>query len=146
MQLTLGYGHGEQTVELKKNNLLGVLTANEMAHRRTGSEAVEYALAHPIGAPTLEQLVKPGQKIAIIASDISRPVPSYEILPAIVDRLLNAGCQADDITVVFALGFHRKHTDDGQRQDHAQGIDQPPAAQTHDLDQRLSLLFHAPHL
>lgn len=115
MQLQFGYGNGEQTVQLQEQNLLGVLTANEMTHLRTGPAAVEYALDHPIGAAPLEQLVKPGQKIAIIASDISRPVPSYEILPAIVSRLLSAGCQAEDITVVFALGSHRKHTEAEKR-------------------------------
>lgn len=115
MQLQFGYGNGEQTVQLQEQNLLGVLTANEMTHLRTGPAAVEYALDHPIGVAPLEQLVKPGQKIAIIASDISRPVPSYEILPAIVSRLLSAGCQAEDITVVFALGSHRKHTEAEKR-------------------------------
>ena len=115
MQLVFGYGHGQQTVEVNEKNLLGVLTANEMVHLRTGAEAVEYALDHPIGAAPLEQLVKPGQKIAIVASDISRPVPSHEILPAIADRLLKAGCRAEDITVVFALGSHRRHTEEEKR-------------------------------
>ncbi len=115
MRLTFGYGSGEQVVTLDEKNLLGVLTANKMEHLRTGVEAVEHALDNPIGAAPLEALVKPGQKIAIIASDISRPVPSYEILPSIVDRLLAAGCQCQDITVVFALGSHRCHTEEEMR-------------------------------
>ena len=52
-----------------------------------------------------------GQKIAIVASDISRPVPSYEILPEILKELFAAGCKAEVITVVFALDSHRKHTE-----------------------------------
>jgi len=111
MKLTFGYGKGDQIVEVPDKNLLGVLTANEMTHAHTGPAAVRYALDHPIGKPVLCQCVKPGQKIAIIASDISRPVPSYEILPAILEELFAAGCKAEDITVVFALGSHRKHTD-----------------------------------
>ncbi|MBE6621698.1 MAG: nickel-dependent lactate racemase, partial [Ruminococcaceae bacterium] len=82
-----------------------------MVHARTGSEAVAYALDNPIGAPKLRTLVRPGQKITIIASDISRPVPSYEMLPEILKELFAAGCKAEDITVVFALGSHRKHTE-----------------------------------
>lgn len=116
MRLTFGYGTTEQAVTLNEKNLLDVLTANEMVHLRTGADAVEYAMDHPIGAAPLELCVKPGQKIAIIASDISRPVPSYEILPSIVSRLLGAGCQAEDITVVFALGSHRPHTEAEKRQ------------------------------
>ena len=111
MRLSFGYGRTEQVVELNEKNLLAVLTANEMEHRHKGVEAVEFALEHPIGAAPLETLVQPGQKIAIIASDISRPVPSWQILPAILKRLEAAGCQKEDITVVFALGSHRKHTE-----------------------------------
>ena len=103
MRLDFGYGTGIQTVEIPDENLLGVLTANEIPHERGGEAAVQYALAHPIGAKPLRELVKPRQKIAIIASDISRPVPSYEILPAILDELTAAGCRDGDITVVFAL-------------------------------------------
>lgn len=122
MYLAFGYGHGQQTVQIPDKNVLEVLTANEMAHARTGTEAVEYALDNPIGAAPLGQLAKPGQKIAIIASDISRPVPSYQILPSIVERLLAAGCKKEDITVVFALGSHRKHTEEEMRRLAGDGI------------------------
>ena len=111
MQINFGYGTQEQTVTVPDEQLLGVLTANEMEHTRTGPEAVTYALDNPIGAPTLRTLVRPGQKIAVVASDISRPVPSYEILPEILKELFAAGCKSEDITVVFALGSHRKHTE-----------------------------------
>ncbi len=115
MELKFGYGKTEQTVNIPDKNLLGVLVSNEMEHKRLGVEAVEYALQNPIGAAALGSLVKAGQKIAIIASDISRPVPSYEILPSILEELFSAGCKAEDITVVFALGSHRNHTEEEMR-------------------------------
>ena len=80
MRLEFGYGPGVQIVEVPDQNIMDVLYANQMEHSLHGEAAVRYALAHPIGAPRLRKLAKPGQKIAIIASDISRPVPSYEIL------------------------------------------------------------------
>ena len=76
MKLEFGYGAGVQTVELPEKNLIGVLESNPMQHERTGPDAVQDALAHPIGAPRLRALAKPGQKIAIIASDISRRQPA----------------------------------------------------------------------
>lgn len=112
MKLEFGYGNGIQTVTVPDKNVMGVLVSNEMTHERCGEAAVRYALAEPIGAPTLRTLAKLGQKIAIIASDISRPVPSYEILPAILDELAAAGCRREDVTIVFALGSHRHHTEE----------------------------------
>lgn len=116
MELEFGYGSGTQVVSVPEKNLMGVLVSNPMTHLRRGEEAVRWALAHPIGAPLLRTLAKAGQKIAIVASDISRPVPSYELLPAILDELSAAGCRDEDITVVFALGSHRKHTEAEKRQ------------------------------
>ncbi len=110
MILEFGYGSGVQTAEVPEANLLAELRANTMEHPRQGVDAVVYALKHPIGLPQLSALVKPGQKIAIITSDISRPLPSYEVLPPVLDELNAAGVSNEDITVVFALGSHRKHT------------------------------------
>lgn len=115
MQLEFGYGTGTQTVSLPDKNVVDVLLSNPMTHEHLGADAVRCALEHPIGAPRLRELAKPGQKIAIVASDISRPVPSWDILPAILDELSAAGCRDEDITVVFALGSHRHHTDEERR-------------------------------
>lgn len=111
MKLEFGYGTDVQHVVLPASNLIDVLISNPIAHARTGEDAVKYALKHPIGASPLSELVKPGMRIAIIVSDISRPVPSYQILPGILDELFKVGCCHKDITVVFALGSHRQHTD-----------------------------------
>ncbi len=110
MELSFGYGAGTQSVSLEEQNLLAVLRAEPMDHARRGVEAVHYALKNPIGAPRLSALVKPGQRIAIVTSDISRPLPSYEVLPSVLEELTLAGVSMEDVTVVFALGSHRKHT------------------------------------
>ena len=111
MILEFGYGNTVQKVEVPAGNLLAYLQANPMAHTRHGQEAVRYALENPIGAPKLETLVKPGMKIAIVTSDISRPLPSYDMLPPVLESLQKAGIPTEDITVVFALGSHRNHTE-----------------------------------
>ena len=71
-----------------------------------------YALEHPIGKERLSSYDLAGKKIAIVTSDISRPLPSYRILPALLDELAKAGAKEEDITVVLALGSHRKHTEE----------------------------------
>ena len=115
MELRFGYWNREEIVNVPEKNLIGVLTANEMEHAHPGEAAVRYALENPIGAPRLNTLAKPGQKIAIIISDISRPVPSWQLLPSILEELFSAGCKAEDITVVSALGSHRPHTEEEMR-------------------------------
>ena len=112
MRMEFGYGKGTQVVEIPDKNLMAVLTANEMEHERRGAEAVDYALAHPIGAPRLREVAKKGQKVAVITSDISRPLPSFDVLPSVIRELNEAGVPDENITVVFALGSHRHHTEE----------------------------------
>ena len=115
MKLSFGFGNGVQEVEVPDKNLMAVLMANEMEHERRGEDAVRYALAHPIGKGLLRDEVHPGEKIAIITSDISRPLPSYDVVPAVLDELEAAGIPDEDITVVFGLGSHRKQTEEEMR-------------------------------
>lgn len=110
MKLEFGYGQGVQTVEVNEKNLIDVLVSNPMEHERRGQDAVRFSLMHPVGSPRLSSLAKPGQKIVIITSDISRPLPSYDVIPSVLEELKAAGVRYSDVTVVFGLGSHRKHT------------------------------------
>ncbi|MBE6981865.1 MAG: nickel-dependent lactate racemase [Ruminococcaceae bacterium] len=112
MKLEFGYGKGVQTVQVPEGNLLAVLQSNPLQHERFGAEAVAYALENPIGAPRLRETVQKGQRIAIITSDISRPLPSYDVIPGVLAELYAGGVAPEDITVVFALGSHRLHTEE----------------------------------
>ena len=115
MKLEFGYGKGIQTVEVPDKNLMAVLVSNEIDHERRGADAVDHAFEHPIGAPKLSEMVRPGMKVSIITSDISRPLPSYDVLPSVLRELNEAGVPDDDITVVFALGSHRHQTEEESR-------------------------------
>ena len=112
MKLEFGYGKGVQEVLLDEKNLMDVLVSNEIEHKYRDEEAVRFALANPIGKNRLSTYDLKGKKIAIVTSDISRPLPSYRILPALLDELAQAGAKEEDITVVLALGSHRKHTEE----------------------------------
>ena len=115
MKLEFGFGTGVQTVELPESNLMGVLMANDVPKGRMNEEEVVHALANPIGTPRLREIVKPGEKIAVVTSDITRPVPTWRIMPALLDELYAAGARPEDITLVFALGSHRPHTPEEQK-------------------------------
>ncbi len=112
MRLELGYGSGTQGLEVPDANLLGVLVPNEIEATLTGEAAVRQALQNPIGTPRLSGIVQPGEKIVLITSDITRPMPTYKVMPALLDELYSAGVKKEDLTLVFALGSHRPHTPD----------------------------------
>ncbi len=115
MELSFGFGAGTQKVQVPDENLMGVLHANEVELGLTGEAEVRRALSQPIGSPRLKEIVHPGEKIAIVTSDITRPMPTYKVMPALLDELYAAGVAREDITLVFALGSHRKHTDEERK-------------------------------
>ncbi|MDO4371191.1 MAG: nickel-dependent lactate racemase [Clostridia bacterium] len=115
MKFELGFGSGVQALNVPDQNMMGVLTPNPVAHDLMNEDEVLRALRNPIGSPRLSEIVKPGEKIAIVTSDITRPMPTYRVMPALLDELYAAGIRAEDITLVFALGSHRKMTDEERR-------------------------------
>ena len=115
MELEFGLGTGTQKVSVPDQNLLGVLRANEVEPGLTGEDEVRRALAEPIGSPRLRDIVKPGEKIAVISSDVTRPMPTWKVMPALLDELYAAGVQKEDVTLVFALGSHRKQSEEEKR-------------------------------
>ncbi len=115
MKLRFGFGTGFQEVEVPDKNLIAELHANDVPVELTGEAEVRRALIEPIGAPRLKDIVHPGETIAIITSDITRPMPTYKVMPALLDELYAGGADPKDITLVFALGSHRNHTEAEQR-------------------------------
>lgn len=115
VKFKLGFGKGSKEFSLRTENLLGELRQNDIVPDLTGIKEVKRAVENPIGSKKLSEIVKPGEKIVIITSDITRPMPSKLVLPAVVDELEKASIPHDDITIVFALGNHRKHTEDEKK-------------------------------
>lgn len=115
MHFKYGYGKECREFEIDDKNIIAELGQNKVEIDLTGVDEVRHALQNPIGIGKLSTLVKAGEKIAIITSDITRPMPSKLVLPPLVEELLEAGIAYEDITVVFALGSHRKHTEEEKK-------------------------------
>lgn len=110
MELSLKYGHARQRLCLPAGMRTAVLTPGRTGGSAAEADLVRAALAAPIGRPRLARLVSPGQHVAVVTADITRPCPSDRLLPALLDELNGAGIPDGDITVVFGLGTHRPHT------------------------------------
>ncbi len=110
MKIEVGFGTGIQRLEIPEKNIIKVLRAGTGLPGPTGEKAVSESLAEPVKSPRLRDIVRPGEKIAIVTSDITRPMPTRAVAPYILEELYEAGVAKDDITIVFALGAHRPHT------------------------------------
>ncbi len=58
----------------------------------------------------LDEIIRPSRRVAIIADDVTRPTPTADILPHLLDYLNSAGLSDDDILLLAALGTHRPMT------------------------------------
>ena len=54
-------------------------------------QEIKRALDHPIGSPTIEELVRPGMDVVLLFDDLQRPTPVHLALPEILNRLNRAG-------------------------------------------------------
>lgn len=72
--------------------------------------AVEKALAEPLGAPTLRNLARPGNRVCIVFTDITRSCPDDLLVPPILSELKAAGVRDRDITLLCGIGMHRAST------------------------------------
>ena len=116
MELQYGFGRETRVFSVPDKNLLCEVTQNPVEADATGSDAIRLALADPIGTKRLRDMVRPDQKIVIVTSDITRPCPSGLIIPEILEELHAGGADNSQITVVFALGSHRRHTEAEKKQ------------------------------
>ena len=103
---------GKRKIELEIPDRVPVqyVETRKMAILPDVKKAVEEALSHPIGTPRLREMVQPGQKVALVVTDISRKLPEEIILPLLLQELLAGGIAKTDITAVVATGTHRPNT------------------------------------
>ena len=111
MIISLPYGRTHLTAQLPDHRVNAVLCSRLESYVPIAGERelVEAALTSPIGSPTLEELVKDKQKIVLIASDHTRPVPSKVLVPPML-AAIRRGNPGADLTILIATGCHRGTT------------------------------------
>lgn len=98
-------------VEIPERNVLFDGSPRNVPPAPSLQDAVLNALRNPIGAPPLAQQLRPGQKIIITADDNTRPTPTEQIFPVLLDFLNECGIPDRDIRIIIASGTHRAMTD-----------------------------------
>ena len=112
-EIAFPYGKGKLTHVFDDSELSGVLVSSieEYKTDKTGEELVREALANPVDSAPLSEHAKGKNKVVIIASDHTRPVPSKVIMPAMLEEIRRGNPDAD-ITILIATGCHRGTTKD----------------------------------
>jgi len=104
--------YGKEGIELKVPAGTTVLEGQHVPALADPAGAVKAALASPIGSRPLAEIVaaKRPKTVAITISDITRPVPNKDFLPAILAVLNSAGVADRQIVIIIGTGLHRPST------------------------------------
>ncbi len=106
--MELKYGSTIFNLDLPPENLAGVVASSPIVVDKSPFDIIEAALdscCHYLST------FKPGEKVIIITSDITRYTGSEIYLPLLVERLNRQGIVDGDIEILIALGIHRKQTE-----------------------------------
>jgi lactate racemase len=73
-------------------------------------KAVQEALADPVGSRPLREIAKPGDRVCIVFTDMTRSSPDHVLVPALIREVEAAGVTRESITLLCGTGLHRPST------------------------------------
>lgn len=104
------FGTTAMAFSLPKGMRGTVVVSRQVTPSQQAEAAIAHALAHPVGAPPLAELARPGERVCIVFTDITRSSPDHLLAPAILGELHRAGVRDDDVTLLCGTGMHRPST------------------------------------
>ena len=107
MRIDLLYGRSGKTVDFPDERTT-VIQPKAMSPVPDEKHAVRRGLRQPTAGAPLRDRVKPNDSVAIVFSDITRPMPNDRVLPILLGELDYV--PDDQITLINALGTHRPNT------------------------------------
>ena len=114
-EVNLKYGTQYHKITVPTKNIMNILVPEDLPTVNDQLEEVRNSLRSPISSEPLRVMAKGKENVIILCSDITRPSPSYLLVPPILDELNAAGITDDKITVIFGLGYHRPHTEEEKK-------------------------------
>ena len=111
MEITLAYGRDGLVITLPDEAPVTVIEPQYVPGLSDEQSAIQDALRAPIGSPPLRDRVGPGDTVAVIFSDLTRPMPNDRVLPPLLQALTDAGVPDEQVVLLNALGTHRPQTE-----------------------------------
>lgn len=116
MKIDILYGKEKIALEIPDKNIQDIIRDGEnRSFSLDENTIIKQALNNPIKSAMLHEIARGKKSVGIIASDITRPCPSYKFLHQLVEELNKGGIENQNIKILLGLGIHRKHTDDEKR-------------------------------
>jgi len=109
MRIKLAYGKTGLPLELDDALNVTVVEPVFVPALADPPAAVRAALEAPLGSPPLREVVRPGMRVGVVFSDITRPAPNPLLLGAVLDVL--DAVPGVEVTLFNALGTHRPNTE-----------------------------------
>lgn len=103
-------------------------------------DRIKEKMNEPAGKPGLSIIARNKTRAAIIIDDITRPTPTYVILPLIIAELEKSGFDSDSIKIIIASGIHRKATEEEIRKKLGDAVDPKIEVIPHDCRKDLEYL------
>ena len=140
--IALPYGHKTTTLNVDDFRLVSVIRPSHSMGSVTYDECalVQEALAHPIASPRLRDMAKGKQRVLIITSDHTRPVPSHITMPLYLQEIRSENSDAQ-IIILIATGMHRPTTEDELRTKFGDEIVNQERIIVHKSDEAESMVF-----
>jgi len=107
VNIRLAYGKRDLDINLPEEGLT-IIEPEFVPGLSNEKKAFIDSLKHPLGSPPLKELIKRKDSIAIVFSDITRPVPNRRIIPWLLDEL--EGVSKNRVVLINATGMHRPNT------------------------------------
>lgn len=108
MRVKLAYGRDGLWVDLPDDNV-SVVEPRRVPGVPEEREAIRSALREPLGSPSLHELVKKDDTVAVVFSDITRPQPRRQMLSVLLEEISHV--PREQIALINALGTHRANTE-----------------------------------
>ena len=101
------YGKTEICARIPTRNFLGTINPKDKPCVADSRKEIIRALKNPINSKPLAEIVNPGDSVAIVVDDVTRPAPSKLLISPLLKELNQQGVEEKDITIIFGCGSHR---------------------------------------
>lgn len=141
MKIELPYGDGVESLVVPPTVGVDYIAPRETPPIEDPAAALSLACDDALDSEPLRERVRPGRRVVIVVSDLTRDRGTQTLLPELVELVLGYGVTAPDVRVLVARGTHR-HLSREEKKFFKRDVFKDIAIEEHDCDagERLSAL------